>query len=973
MLTRKQYVLLISLLFWVLLFLQTASYAITQNTLLIGAHELSEDLEIIIPAGTQWQSDSSALGAITTRSSDETVHAGSGIQVSIDIVRPVSLDTPGNLKPVNYGILNMGGTVSIDKLYITAGRGVDFTSSSGDVSSTGIYSSSGNVTIGDTAKIYSLGNGAALNATNNGSISVGNGAVLYGNVSGQSSGVVMTSASSNVGKITIGNNAVISNDGYSREGGSSAAGSSGYHIAVNASHGGNITIGDNTRISAYGSGNNNYAVMAGFYMATDPANTSTGIVVIGNGAEIVASADFRGHGLFAANKGSLIRAGDNLSVTTYGNLNAGILAYRGSTIEIGSRADILTNNQTAYGLYADNSKISAGDGLTIETLGDSAPGVIALVSGMEDVTSEITLGKNSKISTVGSNSYGISALNRGAIITLGAESFITTTGTNAIGVGAVNGGVVRMDGAAISISGVTSSDIPGTEENAAGLALYAENINSEDESLVTGDGKFTINGDIAARASSSGRSLIDITMTDDSAFTGATYVVGENASINLVINGQDSRWDLTENSVLTNLTLNGAVVDFGGSQYVTMSVYNLNANNADSGGTFIMRADPARGASDQLKVTGTAAGSHKIHVLNSGSAVTTGNEVITLVDMASVQNATFSLTNAVELGGWLYGLRQNYDDWELYGIGALNNVASAAVGTFSASYLMSYAEMNTLTQRLGDLRAAPHLSGLWLRAYGGKFESNFRSYIKPFDMKYGGVQIGYDRKYNTDDAVYGGVMFGYGKGDLDYSNGSSGGIDSKMLGLYMTFVKQSGFYMDATLKYQWMNNDFKSLDSANTIVNGGDINIGGIGASMEVGQRIPLGGALKSGWYVEPQIQLSYMRQDGGYFNASNGLRIGVEPFTSILGRLGALIGYETAKTNFYAKVSKVKEFDGDMAFYSNGVAVPESMRGSWWVYGVGFTSKLNGTNSIYLDLERTSGSAFTQPWIVKAGYRVEF
>lgn len=187
------------------------------------------------------------------------------------------------------------------------------------------------------------------------------------------------------------------------------------------------------------------------------------------------------------------------------------------------------------------------------------------------------------------------------------------------------------------------------------------------------------------------------------------------------------------------------------------------------------------------------------------------------------------------------------------------------------------------------------------------------------------------------------------------------------------YIGKNGFYIDTVLKYQWMTNDFDVIDTAGTLVRGNDADTGGLGFSVEFGQRVPFGGAQKSGWYAEPQIQFSYQYQDGDYFNATNGLRIGVDSFTSIIGRLGILVGYETEKINFYGKVSRVKEFDEDLTIRANGVPIDESFGGSWWVYGIGFTSRLSDWNSIYMDVERTSGGSFRQPWAVRLGWRTIF
>ena len=100
-----------------------------------------------------------------------------------------------------------------------------------------------------------------------------------------------------------------------------------------------------------------------------------------------------------------------------------------------------------------------------------------------------------------------------------------------------------------------------------------------------------------------------------------------------------------------------------------------------------------------------------------------------------------------------------------------------------------------------------------------------------------------------------------------------------------------------------------------------------------------------------------------------------MDSFDSLLGRLGMLAGYETAKTNVYVKVSYVKEFDGDMDIrYGNGTRIAgESFEDEWWVYGIGVTHQVNQRNSLYLSLERSSGGSFTEGWALRGGWRITF
>ena len=394
-----------------------------------------------------------------------------------------------------------------------------------------------------------------------------------------------------------------------------------------------------------------------------------------------------------------------------------------------------------------------------------------------------------------------------------------------------------------------------------------------------------------------------------------------------------------------------------------------------------MKTDIAALASDKLIVTGKTEGSHTIYVQNSGSASSTGKEIVPLV-LTADHDGSFTLGSDVRLGAWTYAFRQNTTDygagagWELYGTGVLAPEADAALNTFIGSYLLSYAETNTLHQRLGDLRETPKLSGLWFRAHGGKFETDAGKVLNSFDMDYWGVQAGYDRKIenNWGGDLYAGLMFGYGKGDIDYPDGGEGEIESRMAGIYGTFIKPNGLYLDAVLKYMWIDNEFDVFDADGMKITGDDADTDGFGASLEVGQKISFKKTTDGGWYVEPQAQLSYQRFGSGYFTVSNGLRVGADSFSSLLGRLGLRIGYEKNNSNFYAKVSRVEEFDGKIKFNANGLpAFTEKLDEGWWVYGLGFTSRVNDRNSFYLDIERASGGYFKQTWAAKAGWRVLF
>ena len=333
----------------------------------------------------------------------------------------------------------------------------------------------------------------------------------------------------------------------------------------------------------------------------------------------------------------------------------------------------------------------------------------------------------------------------------------------------------------------------------------------------------------------------------------------------------------------------------------------------------------------------------------------------------------------MEVGGYLYDLRRGLADtnnWELYNSGKITPAANASINAFAGGYLLNYAETQSLLQRMGDLRHGEDQQGVWAKVSGGKFDSNGSNFLSGFDMTYSGVQVGVDRKISLKDGKgdwYVGGMFGYSKGNLDYTTGS-GSIDSKTLGAYGTYIAPNGAYADLVLKYGWMKNDFKVLDTAGDRVTGSDMNTSGLSASMEIGKKIHFNKEEKQGWYVEPQAQLSAGHQSGGSFNASNGLRVDVDSYNSVLGRIGANIGYELKggknPVNVYGKVSLVHEFNGDVGYRMNGSSEQTSFGDSWWTYGVGVTAQLNKKHNVYLDIERASGGQFRQPWSTNVGYR---
>ena len=400
--------------------------------------------------------------------------------------------------------------------------------------------------------------------------------------------------------------------------------------------------------------------------------------------------------------------------------------------------------------------------------------------------------------------------------------------------------------------------------------------------------------------------------------------------------------------------------------------------NLKGASTFNLRTDIAAQQSDKIIIskssdtnrTVSAEGTHTINLINNGSAKTTGNEKLTLVeiDENATNTAEFKTNHDVELGGYEYSLNKEGKDYVLTGQ-PITSSAMASVSFLNANYLMSYVETQTLLKRLGDMRTSGEFGDVWLRGFTGKLDSFSSGKLSQFDMRYHGFQFGADKQLSESSPFVIGTFVGQTYGDPNYRKGD-GSLRSFNAGLYATYLDNSGFYIDGVAKYDRLKNQFKVRDTANNRVQGSG-HSNGVGVSMELGQKFKI-----NDFYIEPQTQLSYSHQNGTTINASNGLNVKLGNYNSLLGRASALFGYEYKSDknsiNLYAKTGIVREFDGDTYYKLNNHKESHSFKGNWWNNGVGINAQINQNHNIYLDLESSPGNKFDLLQ-VNGGYRYSF
>ncbi|KIQ49137.1 hypothetical protein TA05_22745, partial [Citrobacter rodentium] len=575
-----------------------------------------------------------------------------------------------------------------------------------------------------------------------------------------------------------------------------------------------------------------------------------------------------------------------------GSIAYGMYIRENAVVDIGTGSVITAASDYAMGVLIEDSGQFNADALTIDVQGIFAGGIdvrggSATVGADSHISSAagsalFAFGADSTITfrgsenarntlfsgfaAVGAQEYASITLSDTDITVDGGGDFAaglatsddgTISGENLSVTGAAGtAGLYVMRGGSIDLTGDLSVSMASADETAFGTQHY----NGYAPGSISATGKMLIVGSADARGGK-----IDIDMAPGSVWTGKAFSDNVNGGyLNVALN--NSVWNLSGSSNLDNLSLTGSTVDFASMAsdpdvFSTLTVASLSGN-----GSFVMRTDlvgdgnGVNNGGDLLRVTGSSAGSHLLTIKNQGSMATTGNEVLTVVETAD-GGASFAAASDVELGGYLYSVRQSGTNWELYSSGQvpdpvpapepaptpapvptpgpastpepvptpvpapapgrpqLTNAADAGGNYLNVGYVLSYVETSTLMQRMGNLRQQNGKGDMWIKGYGGKADSFAGGSLDGFSMNYSGFQIGADKRVSEDLPLSVGLFLGTTSASPDY-RGGDGSVRSDYAGLYASWIAANGFYSDLVLKGSRQKNSFTVRDSQNNRVSG---------------------------------------------------------------------------------------------------------------------------------------------------------
>ena len=666
-------------------------------------------------------------------------------------------------------------------------------------------------------------------------------------------------------------------------------------------------------------------------------------------------------GLYAQNTDNeIIMDGGSIKVTadvndgTNSARATGVSALSGSKIIIGNTditATAFSNNEAyADGIYVykaanikhENGKIEAvaqganvlmARGLTLDTDGATAN------LGIVDISAKTIGGSNV-------NSFGVWTINESTANIAGGS--ITAKAYNSDGISenkdAYVVAILSQDTSAVNVNKGTTNDV-------------------------------VINGDILTF----GNSTVNLNLnTINSEVNGAIYKESTNGTNLMLANGAEWNVGSNYNSSITNLDMNGGIINQNTSKYIDIENYsgsgyiNFTAENTDNDGVL----DFANTGDVTIK-SAEAGSSVNLGVINNTVNTLdidkTEENLNALAQKLTYKGSDSNLSGKVTVKEGLItpeasadlmfdGNKQGYvtnitgGNRTTQTMDAMKNLAATAIVAWRQ-------EDSTLSQRLGELRESDGGQGIWVRMSRGEFE-----YDGEYKNQYNFFQMGYD--WAAGSWHYGAAV-SHNDGQTTYTHGD-GENRSTSLSLYGTWLGDKGHYADIVLKQGRLSNDFDIYTEAGHT--SGDYDAWGTSLSGEYGMKVDLDG----GWYVTPQAQLTLMRIGGEDYTTNNGIKVNQDSLESAVGRVGFEVGKRISDSgSIYAKASLLHDFAGSADTYLSHKGLTNSYHqdigDTWCEAGIGFNYKTSENSYVYADVVKTFGGDVETPWQWSAGMRWTF
>ncbi|MEY5215342.1 autotransporter outer membrane beta-barrel domain-containing protein, partial [Salmonella enterica subsp. enterica serovar Corvallis] len=368
---------------------------------------------------------------------------------------------------------------------------------------------------------------------------------------------------------------------------------------------------------------------------------------------------------------------------------------------------------------------------------------------------------------------------------------------------------------------------------------------------------------------------------------------------------------------------------------------------------------------------GAEAESSKMHAFVSYKTAedrpVTDKDGKTVVQRVKSDADFISLSVPAELGVYQYAAERVIDAannrTNIYysSTGNLSNSAATAVSMAAAPVDVANLQSDTLAKHMNSVRHGKD-SGVWLSYFGGE-NRNTTAVGPEYKLKTSGVMLGVDTL--TENNWLAGVAVSSARSDMSVMN-SSGDLNSYGAQFYVSRRYDSGVFVDSALQFNHFSNTAKAR-----MTDGQQAKADFSGNSY--GLEAKVGYAWNSeGFFAEPYVRAAARAFDGEHYALSNGMTVNSNDYKSMLGEVGADLGYQYAFSGGYVKpylhLAALNEFADGNSVRVNNVSLDDSVKGAAFQAGLGAEVKMTDNLGGYAAFDYTKGDNTERPWQASVG-----
>ncbi len=464
---------------------------------------------------------------------------------------------------------------------------------------------------------------------------------------------------------------------------------------------------------------------------------------------------------------------------------------------------------------------------------------------------------------------------------------------------------------------------------------------------------------------------------------GRLYIYDYATVSDLTVNGGETliypNVDLSGTTVLNNAsitfydnaTIDNLQMNNGHVEMFALGLGTLTLNQLNGQGTFGLTSNFSGGTNDTLIVNG-GSGSFGL-IVTDYSLEETMPERIHLIEQTSGSDQFYLVGGAMDAGAFEYELVHSGSEWVLQK--TYNNTDSSilAKNTFSSLSSVFYTHLRNLNTRLKETHFS-HEKGAWVRGINRRVELNYRD-NSDADIDIWGVQGGFDLDIpqNWVDSWNVGISTAYTISNQKFDRAGHGDGYTNSLSLYSILMNSRHQYLDLIGSYYHHRQKLTTyMPSGLSVV--GSYRLNGWSVSAEIGQRF----LLQDSWFIEPQLQATYMWLDDVSYRTTYNTLIKGEDQDSLLGRLGVMGGKRVENMfsfpfSAFFKTGLLREFRNESKVSVAGHTFHEKLDGTMVELGVGFSADINSRNSFYFNADTYMGSDIRVLWDLNIGFRHNF